>query len=60
MEIKKPQLGKVGAFAIFLKREVLQHLPIQISQMPDLKRLSALIDRSEFVELTLIKLKVGS
>ena len=27
MEIKKPQLGKVGAFAIFLKREVLQHLP---------------------------------
>ena len=26
MEIKKPQLGKVGAFAIFLKREVLQHL----------------------------------
>ena len=28
MEIKKPQLGKVGAFAIFLKREVLQHLPM--------------------------------
>ena len=31
MEIKKPQLGKVGAFAIFLKREVLQHLRYSFS-----------------------------